>query len=204
MSSSKSEERQLEDQSQISISIDEPHGGKRIRDRSPLVDVSDYGQNILNLDNYSVFFTENILKLLHLFTNDELNKQHVVSSIFETNDRKNAVYVYSTKSGRMAATKTFDEELHNFFLIKLSEEEHLFFSGPQHSSKSYNSYILNPLTFTLNESPGTDILHGLCSPTYQDDESIGPINIISDYIIKLNNNHLRFKNCLKIKVGKII
>ncbi|KAF0448581.1 transient receptor potential cation channel subfamily a member 1-like [Gigaspora margarita] len=100
------------------------------------------------------------------------------------------VYVYSTKSGFIVATKIFDERLHNFCFIGAGKEERLFFSGSHNETKNYNSYILNPHTHTLDKPPENHVLYDIYPVEYQNFKSIGFINIISDYIIKNETTHL--------------
>ncbi|KAF0416730.1 transient receptor potential cation channel subfamily a member 1-like [Gigaspora margarita] len=95
------------------------------------------------------------------------------------------IYVYSTESGIAVANNSFKETLHNFCFIG-SKEEQLHFSGPRHNKKSYNSYILNPYTL---KPPKAYVLHDIYSPTYENYEDY-PINIISDFIITIENSNL--------------
>ncbi|KAF0452270.1 hypothetical protein F8M41_001949 [Gigaspora margarita] len=103
------------------------------------------------------------------------------------------IYVYSTKSG-LIVLEIFDEKLHNYCFIESEKEERLFFSGPNHKTKSYNSYILNPHTHTLDKPPNNDVLHDIYPATYEYWKSTcsinDTINIISDYIITIDTNHL--------------
>ncbi|KAF0509353.1 hypothetical protein F8M41_018592 [Gigaspora margarita] len=108
-------------------------------------------------------------------------------------DRANVHYMFIQQNlvEWWQIVKMFDELLYNnFCFIGLREEERLFFSGPHNDLKSYNSYILNPRIHRLNKPPNTHVLRDIYFPTYQNYQSIGPINIVSDYIIKINNNYL--------------
>ncbi|KAF0526861.1 wd-40 repeat protein [Gigaspora margarita] len=255
MSSSKSEEQQI----QISISIDEPHGGKRISDyvfspnmqyiatlsskdqsiigwtitkeltieygnsisaddlksvlntreemfprptldyvlaeyRKPLVGVSECGQIILNLENYSGFFgkySEVIaFEIIDITTKSRqiLSAQGLIGTAASIAFLKNGCLIIISPS--------LDYRAHVFLKSKSSAN----ING--HAKISYNSYILNPRTYTLDESPDTDVLHDIYSPTYQDYKSIGSINIISDYIIKINNNNLSIQKLSQNKSWK--
>ncbi|KAF0449993.1 transient receptor potential cation channel subfamily a member 1-like [Gigaspora margarita] len=121
------------------------------------------------------------------------------------------VYVYSTKSGILVANRNFDKEvnaLHNFCFIGSGNEERLFYSGRNATKKNYNSYLLNPHTHTLDRPPDYDVLSDIYPVTYQNYVSIGSINIVSDYIIKIDASNLsiqrlsqnkNWKNYLKLK-----
>ncbi|KAF0384962.1 transient receptor potential cation channel subfamily a member 1 isoform x2 [Gigaspora margarita] len=126
-----------------------------------------------------------------------------VSSPQERNKQKFClVYVYSTESGLMIASRKFNESsIHNFRFIGSREEERLFFSGPQYDTKTYNSYILNPLTHILDKPPDSHVLRDIYPvnyDTYAESLMINPygspysivLNIISDYIITIDNNNL--------------
>ncbi|KAF0536658.1 transient receptor potential cation channel subfamily a member 1-like [Gigaspora margarita] len=112
------------------------------------------------------------------------------------------VCVYLTKSGMMIAKKIFDEELH-FCFIGSREEERLFFSS-LHPLTNYNSYIVNLRTHSLDKSPDTRVLHDIYHVAFND-KTIGPINIIdysiiSDYIIKTDNNYLLIQKLSQNKI----
>ncbi|KAF0558233.1 transient receptor potential cation channel subfamily a member 1-like [Gigaspora margarita] len=111
------------------------------------------------------------------------------------------IYVYSAKSGRIIANKTFDEELHNFCFIGSGKEERLFFSGPHHDKRSYRSYVLNPYnTHTLNKSSDTYVLQDIYPVTYQNYRSIG--SIISDFVINIDMNGLSIQRLSQNKEWK--
>ncbi|RIB04599.1 hypothetical protein C2G38_2048308 [Gigaspora rosea] len=99
------------------------------------------------------------------------------------------VCVYLTKS------EIYDEYMRYFCFIGSGEEERLFFSCMHlFEPNSHNSYILNPRTHILDKPPDTHVLHDIYHVAFND-KSIGPINIIdysviSDYIIKRDNNYL--------------
>ncbi|KAF0464556.1 hypothetical protein F8M41_026510 [Gigaspora margarita] len=98
------------------------------------------------------------------------------------------VYVYSTKSGMDIANKTFSDErhrsfsLHKFCFIGSREKERFFISFRNKEAKI--TYILNPLTYTLDKSPDTNVLHDILNQNYK---------VINDYIIKIDKNNLSIK-----------
>ncbi|KAF0464946.1 transient receptor potential cation channel subfamily a member 1-like [Gigaspora margarita] len=125
----------------------------------------------------------------------ELNNDNTLLAIGgNVADGRFVICVYLTKSGMRIANKIFDEEMLNFCFIGSGEEERLVFSGLDHETEGHNSYILNPCTYTLDKSPDTHVLHDIYHVAFND-KSIGSINIIdysiiSDYIIKNDNNYL--------------
>ncbi|KAF0388241.1 transient receptor potential cation channel subfamily a member 1-like [Gigaspora margarita] len=101
-----------------------------------------------------------------------------------------AVYVYSTKSGIEIANKTFSDgnykffDIHKFCFIGSREKERLLISFQNRLTKNYITYILNPLTYTLDEPPDTNVLHDILSQNY---------GVINDYIIKIDKNNWSIK-----------
>ncbi|RIB19933.1 hypothetical protein C2G38_2305614 [Gigaspora rosea] len=180
MSSSKSEKQPTKDQTKILIDV--PHGGKK-----DLIIRKFKMQYILNWD----IKDERYDLITRLNTDNTLLA--VAGGCL--------AYVYSTKSGE------FDVKWHDFCFIGLREEERLFFSGESYEAENYNSYILNPRNI-LNKSPSINVLNDIYSPTYQNCQSFVPINIISDYMIEFDKDHLsirrlsqyeRWKNYLECK-----
>ncbi|KAF0449992.1 transient receptor potential cation channel subfamily a member 1-like [Gigaspora margarita] len=110
------------------------------------------------------------------------------------------VYVYSTKSGILMANSRKFSDLHNFCFIGSGNEERLFYSCTH--GESYNSYLLNPHTHTLDKPPDNDVLSDIYPVTYQNYESIGSINIISDYIIKIDAINLSIQRLSQNKNWK--
>ncbi|RIB05665.1 hypothetical protein C2G38_576680 [Gigaspora rosea] len=142
------------------------------------------------------------------FLNIEFNSDKTLLAVSGSQEKRNKqkfclVYVYSTESGLMIASRKFNDTYsHNFRFIGLREEERLFFSGPQFDTQIYNSYILNPNTHTLDKPPDSHVLRDIYPVNFDtycaESSKISPygspysivLNIISDYIININNNNL--------------
>ncbi|RIB20465.1 hypothetical protein C2G38_2244548 [Gigaspora rosea] len=121
----------------------------------------------------------------------EMNSDNtLLATMASTESRNIAIYVYSTKSGIEIANKTIsDEDLQGFFFHKFcfigsKEKERLFISFQNNETKNYLAYILNPLTYTLDKSPDTNVLHNILSQNY---------DVINDYIIKIDKINLSIK-----------
>ncbi|RIB16597.1 hypothetical protein C2G38_2189503 [Gigaspora rosea] len=121
-----------------------------------------------------------------IYTRFEMNSDNTLLAItFYAENESLAVYVYSTKSGIDVANKTFSDEclesfsLRKFCFIGSKEKERLIISFQNNQTKNYVTYILNPLTCTLDESPDTNFLHDILSQNYE---------VINDYIIEIDNN----------------
>ncbi|KAF0459569.1 transient receptor potential cation channel subfamily a member 1-like [Gigaspora margarita] len=138
-------------------------------------------QYILNL-NLRAHFT---------FSWIEMNNDNTLLAIaFYTESWSIAVYVYSIKSGIEIANKSFSDENYDFFnfrkfyFIGSREKERLFISFQNRETKNYVTYILNPLTYTLDVSPDTYVLHDILNQNYE---------VFNDYIIKIDKNDLSIK-----------
>ncbi|KAF0388238.1 hypothetical protein F8M41_011078 [Gigaspora margarita] len=121
----------------------------------------------------------------------EMNSDNKLLAIaFYTENKSLAVYVYSTKSGIEIVNKTFSDEnfdlsdIHKFCFIGSREKERLLISFQNKQTKNYITYILNPLTYTLDEPPDTNVLHDILSQNY---------GVINDYIIEIDKNYLLIK-----------
>ncbi|KAF0559045.1 transient receptor potential cation channel subfamily a member 1-like [Gigaspora margarita] len=122
------------------------------------------------------------------------------------------VFIYSTKSGRLIANRMINDipaRNHWLGFISSGEDERLFVSGPQHDTKKFVSYLLNPHTHTFEKSPDRHALRDIYFPTFDEDNHLfWTFNIISDYIIKIDDNNLsiqklsqneNWKNYLRVK-----
>ncbi|RIB19866.1 hypothetical protein C2G38_2180755, partial [Gigaspora rosea] len=132
----------------------------------------------------------------------EMNSDNTLLAIGSyTKSMSLAVYVYSTKSGTEIANKTFSNEydeffdFHKFCFIGSREKERLLISIRNRETNDYIIYILNPLTYTLDKPPDTNVLHDILSQNYE---------VISDYIIKIDNNNLSIKRLSQNEIRKII
>ncbi|KAF0459573.1 wd-40 repeat protein [Gigaspora margarita] len=118
----------------------------------------------------------------------EMNSDNTLLVITSCSESFNtSVYVYSPKSGIEIANKTFNNkigELDQFCFIGSREKERFFISFKNRKTKNYVTYISNPLTYTLDVSPDTNVLHDILSQNCK---------VINDYIIKIDKNKLSIK-----------
>ncbi|KAF0388236.1 nudt9 protein [Gigaspora margarita] len=138
---------------------------------------------------FEMLYIPNLNLFPNIFTNWlEMNRDNTLLAIaFFTESKSIAVYVYSTKSGIEIANKTFSDEngkLNKFCFIGSREKERLLISYWNSNTKNYVTYILNPLTYTLDKSPDTNVLHDILNQNYV---------VINDYIIKIDKNELSIK-----------
>ncbi|RIB16595.1 hypothetical protein C2G38_2143013 [Gigaspora rosea] len=75
-------------------------------------------------------------------------------------------------------------DIRKFYFICSREKERLIISFQNRTTKNSVTYILNPLTYTLDESPDTNVLHDILSQNYK---------FINDCIIKIDKNELSIK-----------
>ncbi|RIB22239.1 hypothetical protein C2G38_2033726 [Gigaspora rosea] len=209
MSSSKSEEPLNDDQIQTMISIDdqhephELHGGKKINQY--VLSPNKHCIATCSEEDKSIFvwtITEELIVKYHNSLNiNDINGFERVSyfTLKGISDCKQVMLDFEVWN---MGYENFDEDLHNFCFIGSGKEERLFFSGPHSETKSYNSYILNPHTHTFDKPPNNDVLHDIYPVTYESYYSINSFNIISDYIIKIDTNHLSIQRLSQNEIWK--